>query len=121
MPSKETLRAFIAAVESGDHVGAIERFYHDDASMQENAAAPRTGREALVAHEKKALANLERMETLPAEAVVHDGDRVAINWIFEMTGKDGKVRRLDEVALQEWRGEKIVRERFYYDPAAFRD
>lgn len=37
-----------------------------------------------------------------------------------MTGKDGKVRRLDEIALQEWRGEKIARERFFYDPACFK-
>ena len=25
-------------------------------------------------------------------------------------------RYFDEVALQEWRGEKIFRERFFYDP-----
>jgi len=26
------------------------------------------------------------------------------------------VLRIDEVALQEWRGDKIFRERFFYDP-----
>jgi hypothetical protein len=26
------------------------------------------------------------------------------------------VRRVDEVALQEWRGDRIFRERFFYDP-----
>jgi hypothetical protein len=26
------------------------------------------------------------------------------------------VRRFDEVALQQWRGDKIFRERFFYDP-----
>jgi len=36
MPSRECLNEFIAAVESGDHVGAIERYYTEDASMQEN-------------------------------------------------------------------------------------
>ena len=46
-----------------------------------------------------------------------EGDRVAINWIFELTDKSGKVRRIDEVALQEWRGDRIFRERFYYDPS----
>jgi hypothetical protein len=25
-------------------------------------------------------------------------------------------RRVDEVAVQEWRGDKIFRERFFYDP-----
>ena len=28
----------------------------------------------------------------------------------------GKVHRVDEVAIQEWRGDKIFRERFFYDP-----
>ena len=45
-----------------------------------------------------------------------EGDRVAIHWNFELTDKDGKTRRFDEVALQEWRGDRIFRERFFYDP-----
>ena len=32
MPSRARLDEFIAAVESGDHAGAIERFYTEDAS-----------------------------------------------------------------------------------------
>ena len=40
MPTRARLDEFIAAVVSGDHAGAIERFYTEDASMQENAAAP---------------------------------------------------------------------------------
>ena len=47
---------------------------------------------------------------------VVEGDRVAIHWIFELTDKAGKVRRVEEVALQEWRGDRIFRERFFYDP-----
>ena len=45
MPTRARLDEFIAAVVSGDHAGAIERFYTEDASMQENAAAPRVGRD----------------------------------------------------------------------------
>jgi hypothetical protein len=41
MPSRARLDEFIAAVVSGDHAGAIERYYTEDASMQENASAPR--------------------------------------------------------------------------------
>jgi hypothetical protein len=40
MPSRARLDEFIAAVVSGDHTGAIERYYTEDASMQENAAPP---------------------------------------------------------------------------------
>jgi ketosteroid isomerase-like protein len=48
---------------------------------------------------------------------VVEGDRVAIRWIFELTDKSGQVLRVDEVALQEWRGDKIFRERFFYNPS----
>ena len=40
MPSRLRLDEFIAVVESGDHAGAIERYYTEDASMQENTARP---------------------------------------------------------------------------------
>jgi ketosteroid isomerase-like protein len=115
MPTRARLDEFIAVVESNDHAGAIERFYTEDASMQENAAPPRVGRDVLVAHERAFLGTLSHVCSRAASSVV-EGDRVAINWVFELTDKSGKARKMDEVALQEWRGDKIFRERFYYDP-----
>jgi hypothetical protein len=38
-----------------------------------------------------------------------NGDTVFINWIFELKGKDGEVRILDEVTMQTWRGDRISR------------
>jgi ketosteroid isomerase-like protein len=116
MPSRTRLDEFIAVVESGDHAGAIERFYTEDASMQENAAPPRAGRDVLVAHERAALARMSHVYSKAVSSVV-EGDHVAIHWIFELTDKTGKVHRFDEIALQEWRGDKISRERFFYDPS----
>jgi ketosteroid isomerase-like protein len=116
MPSRARLDEFIAVVESGDHAGAIERYYTEDASMQENAAPPRVGREVLVAHERAALARMSQVYSKAITSVA-EGDRVAIHWNFELTEKTGKVHRFDEIALQEWRGDRIVRERFFYDPS----
>ena len=116
MPSRARLDEFIAVVESGDHAGAIERFYTEDASMQENASAPRVGRDVLVAHERAVLARMAQVYSKALSSVV-EGDRVAIHWNFELTDKAGKIRRFDEIAFQEWRGDKISRERFFYDPA----
>ena len=116
MPSRARLDEFIATVESNDHAGAIERYYTEDASMQENAAPPRVGRDVLVAHERALLEQMTQVHSKCVSSTV-EGDRVAIHWIFELTDKAGKVYRFDEVALQEWRGDKIFRERFFYDPA----
>jgi ketosteroid isomerase-like protein len=116
MPSRTRLDEFIAVVESGDHAGAIERYYTEDASMQENAAPPRVGRAGLVERERGVLARMSHVYSKAMSSVV-EGDHVAIHWIFELTDKSGEVRRVDEVALQEWRGDRIFRERFFYDPS----
>lgn len=116
MPTRARLDEFIAVVVSGDHAGAIERYYTEDASMQENAASPRIGRDKLVAQERATLDRMKSVVTTCLASVV-EGDRVAINWVFEFTDHAGKMSRIDEVALQEWRGDKIFRERFFYDPS----
>lgn len=116
MPTRARLDEFIAAVVSGDHAGAIERFYTEDASMQENAAPPRVGRDVLVAHERAVLERVERVTSTCVTSVV-EGDRVAINWVFDFVYTSGKTGRFDEVALQEWRGDRVFRERFFYDPS----
>jgi predicted SnoaL-like aldol condensation-catalyzing enzyme len=91
MPSRERLNEFIAVVESGDHAGAIERYYTEDSSMQENAAAARVGRDLLVAHERGVLARMSHVYSKAVSSVV-EGDRVAIHWIFELTDKSGTCR-----------------------------
>ena len=84
--------------------------------MQENAAAPRVGRDLLVAHERGVLDRMSHVHSRAVSSVL-EGDSVAIHWIFELTDKSGKVHRIDEVALQQWRGDRIFRERFFYDPS----
>ena len=115
MPTRARVDEFIAVVEAGDHAGAIERYYTEDASMRENASPPRVGRDTLVAFERGILAKMKDV-TSKAMASAVEGDRVMIHWIFDMTTHSGKTRRFDEIAMQEWRGDKIFRERFFYDP-----
>ena len=117
MPSRERVESFIASVVGGDHVRAIADYYHEDASMQENLQPPRRGRSFLMAHEARVLERM-KMHTHPDPKFLVDGDNVAINWIFDATGKDGITRRLNEVALQRWSGDRIAEERFIYDSAS---
>jgi ketosteroid isomerase-like protein len=85
-------------------------------ACRKTQACLRVGRGLLVAHERGVLGRMSHVYSKAMSSVV-EGDHVAIHWIFELTDKSGKVRRIDEVALQEWRGDRIFRERFFYDPA----
>jgi SnoaL-like domain len=117
VPTRQRIESFISAVVDGDHVGAIADYYHEDASIQENLQPPRRGRIGLMAHEAKVLERM-RMHTHPDPLFLLDGDHVVINWIFDATGKDGVTRRLNELALQHWKGDRISTERFVYDTAS---
>ena len=116
MPSVAVVEAFMADVERGDHVGAIERWYAPDAFMQENQAEPRRGRDRLMADEAAALARVASVNSRRLGPPLINGDNVAIRWRFEFTTKSGELRVLDEIAWQTWRGERIQEEVFFYDP-----
>ncbi|MDM0073351.1 nuclear transport factor 2 family protein [Variovorax sp. J2P1-59] len=117
MPSTATLEAFIAAVESGEHAKAIEDYYTEGATMRENQAEPRRGRDVLVAHERAVLANTASVDSQCVRPVLVNGDHVVIRWIFDFTGKDGRRMHIEELAWQRWEGERIAQEEFFYDPA----
>jgi hypothetical protein len=117
MPTPETLARFIARVEENAHAEAIEEFYTSEASMQENQSTPRTGRDALVAHERKVLARARSVSSQCVQPVFVSGDHVAIRWIFRFEWLDGSVTRMEEIACQQWQGERIAAETFFYDPA----
>jgi ketosteroid isomerase-like protein len=103
--------------EGREFLEAIERFYADEATMQENLDPPRVGLPALLENERNVLARVPDIHVERVGWVMVDGDKSAINWVFAYTNPSGAKIELDEVAYQEWKDGKIVRERFYYDPA----
>jgi len=104
-------------VESNAHDQAIAEFYTEHAWMQENNAAQRTGREALIAHERQVLARARSVSSRCIRPVLVSGDVVVIRWRFRFVWLDGKVTEMEELAHQRWAGERICEERFFYDPA----
>ena len=117
MPTAETLERFIARVEQNAHVEAVEEFYTEDASMQENQSVPRIGRDAHAENERKVLARTKSLTSKCVRPVFVNGDKVVIRWIFQFEWCDGTTTRMEELAYQRWEGERIAEETFFYDPA----
>lgn len=120
MPSRTAVDAFIHQVLSGDFVGAIERWYAEDATIQENQGRPWGGRTALVARERQTLSGVSSAGAELLGPPLIDGDHVAIRWRFTFVHPDASRRVMDEVAWQRWRGDRILEEIFFYDPAQIR-
>ena len=53
MPSRERVAALIERVEQGKYVEALQEFYAEDATMQENGNPPRVGLKALVEQSRR--------------------------------------------------------------------
>ena len=117
MPSPRTLERFIARVEENAHAEAIEEFYVPNASMRENFAPPRVGRDNLVRHERSVLARARSVKSTCVRPVFVKADNVVIRWVFEFEWQDGSRTRMEELAYQRWEGERIAEEQFFYDPA----
>ncbi len=117
MPSTDTLDRFIARVEENAHAEAIEEFYTAYATMQENRAAPRAGRDLLAAHERKVLARAKSVYSQCIRPVFVNGNHVVLRWLFRFEWLDGTHSEIEELAYQRWDGERIDEEQFFYDPA----
>ena len=117
MPKAETLARFLALVEQNAHAEAIEEFYTADASMQENQSAPRVGRDSHLANERRVLSKAKTVLSTCIRPVFVSGDNVVVRWVFRFEWLDGSVTRMEELAYQRWKGERIEEEMFFYDPA----
>ena len=117
MPTTETLERFIRRVEENAHAEALEEFYTEDASMQENQATPRVGRDAHIANERSVFSRVQSVTSKCVWPAFLNNDRVVIRWIFHFEWLDGTVTDMDEIAYQRWEGDRIAEEKFFYDPA----
>ena len=120
MPSREHVESFVKVVEAGEFVEAMEAYYADDATMQENNEPPRAGLPALIAHERKTLATAGRAQARCLTPPIIDGDTVVLHWEFVFPSSAGTKVRLEELAFQTWRGNKLASERFFYDSRQMR-
>ena len=117
MPTPTTLESFIARVEQNAHVEAIEEFYTEGATMQENQSPPRVGRGVLMAGESRVMSRAKSVSSTCVRPVFVSGDKVVVRWIFHFEWPDGSATHMEELAYQRWEGERIAEEKFFYDPA----
>lgn len=113
MPSLETIENFISAVEKEAHDQVIEKFYTNDASIQENQNEPRVGKDNLIKNEQEMLKKALTVNSKCIRPFLHNGNNVVIKWKFRFEWKDNSTTEIEEITYQEWEGNKIKREQFF--------
>ena len=98
----------------GDFLGAFDRFYADDVTMQENNEQPTIGKAANRKREEEFVGSVEKIHGVKVLASAVNGDTSFGEWEFDATYKGGTRIKMSQVAVRHWKNGQIVQERFYY-------
>jgi len=114
----ESLAEKIVRMSQLPHFGPAEvrELYHSDAVSVEANGNTSEGHAALDEKMKGWHAIMLRMVSTPRN-VWTGGNTICIEWDSTVTMRDGRSVQLQETAVHEIRNGKIVRERYYYNPA----
>ena len=115
-PAEELANRILSAMDDERTID-LGRFYTEDAVSVEPGGGTQTGLQALRSKLAGWLAGL-RSSNWKARHIFVSRNALCIEWEADLVMKDGRQVKLCEVAVHELRGEKICRERYYYDPRA---
>ena len=113
MSNHAHVQAVIDGVLGGKLLETFDQYYHEDVVMSENGGEERVGKAANRIYEEQFVNGVE-FHGAKVGAVVVEGDHAAIEWTFDLTPKGGERVVQKQVAVQEWRDGKVLRETFYH-------
>jgi len=102
-------------VLQGKALEAFELYYHEDVVMQENDQPEVIGKDANRKREEVFFGSIVEFRGAKVLKVALGADNITmVEWHMDYTHKDWGVKNVTQVAVQEWEGGKIIKEKFYY-------
>ena len=101
----------------GKMLEAFEKYYHKDVEMVEASGESRKGKDANRKFEIEFMNMIKDVHGSGVKAITSnekEATTMVESWM-DVTMKDGKRNKMEEVAVQKWKGDQITHERFYYD------
>jgi ketosteroid isomerase-like protein len=101
----------------GKMLDAFEKYYHNDVVMVEANGEARKGKDANRKFQTEFVGMIKEMHGGGVRSITSNEKEaitVVESWM-EVTMKDGKRNMMEEVAVQKWKGDQIIHERFYYN------
>lgn len=102
------------AVLAGKALEAFDEYYADDVVMQENNNPPFTGKATNRKREEDFFGGIAEVHDVKLLSSAAQGEVSFGEWLFDVTFKDGKRYRLEQVSVRRWKNGQVVFERFYY-------
>lgn len=101
----------------GKLLDAFEKYYSNDVVMVEATGETRKGKEANRKFQTDFMGMIKEVHGTGVRSLAaneKDATTMVESWM-DVTMKDGKRQMMEEVAVQKWKGDQIVHERFYYN------
>ncbi|UZR97884.1 SnoaL-like domain-containing protein [Chondrinema litorale] len=105
-------------IDQGQIMDAFEKFYHNDIEMIEATGEVRKGKDYNREFETKFMSSIQEMHGGGTDRITaneEDKTTMVSSWM-DVTFKDGNRVKMEEVAVQYWQDDLIIKERFYYNP-----
>ena len=110
----EKISALNDMILQGKALEAFDEFYHDDVIMQENDTPEFVGKEINRKREETFFAAITEFRCAKPLKIAIGENTTMVEWHFDYTHKDLGVRNFNQIAVQEWKDGKIIKEKFYY-------
>lgn len=105
-------------INTGQLLEAFEKYYAEDVEMVEATGATRLGKDINREYEKKFIGMVKEIHGGGVPGITANeetGVTMVESWM-DVTFADGNRVKMEQVAVQRWKGDQIVYERFYYNP-----
>ena len=111
---ENSLKDLNQLVVEGKAMEAFEKYYHDDVLMQENDNEPTVSKEVNRQREIEFFGNVTEFRGAEVKGLGVGDDISFVIWNYDYTHKEWGVRNYSQVAIQEWKDGKIIKEKFIY-------
>ena len=116
MSYKEKAKDIYTQLQNGKLMDAFEKYYHEDVVMTEPRGT-RKGKKECREYEKQFLESVQEFNNLEIKNIGSNEDEKTsfVECMMDVSFKDGNRVKMEQVAVQQWKDDKIIKERFYYD------
>ena len=110
------LNELLDYIRAGRILDAMREFYAEDVVMTEPAYGATRGLAANTSREEQFVASVKEFKNfqVPHLAIDDKTGHAFYENVMDWIGVDGKPYHVEQVSVQQWKGGKIVSERFYY-------
>jgi len=104
-------------MDQGQMMEAFEELYHNDVEVIEANGDVRKGKEAQRAALHQWQASIKEFHGMGHTNITSNEDTgiTTVESWADITFQDGNRVKMEEVGVQYWKGDQIVKERFYYN------